>query len=176
MMGSNATPTRRPLLRDRADISAPSVRFCARRASRSSRTSPAGVPARSAPAFPGAPDTIQTCDRCLSGPRASPDQPGRPVAEAAPICQMNRDAPVARLDRALPSEAGPQRYSVPLKSSLEQQPQAIFERPADRRHTRAASVRVLHARLAPIRDWSKITFSDIIRAMAGSSITATDTV
>jgi hypothetical protein len=60
---------------------------------------------------------------------------------------MNRNAPVAQLDRALRSEAGPQRYPIPLKSSLEHEPQAIFERPPDRRHTRATFVRVLKARL-----------------------------
>jgi hypothetical protein len=36
-----------------------------------------------------------------------PPGPVEPVADARPIGYINRNAPVAQLDRALPSEAGP---------------------------------------------------------------------
>jgi len=40
---------------------------------------------------------------------------------------MNRNAPVAQLDRALPSEAGPARRLIPLKLSLLQRPARHFD-------------------------------------------------
>jgi hypothetical protein len=73
------------------------------RPSKSSRHSP-GAPGT---CFSGAPDTIRTSDLCLSGLAPYPSQPlqGRCRRTANRLNEPH--APVAQLDRALPSEAGP---------------------------------------------------------------------
>ena len=116
----------------------------------------ATVPARSAHALPAHPTGIERVAPCLRSPAPPQTASFSPLPSPDQSAKWNAVAPVAQLDRALPSEAGPGAQEVPSEprllqrrsvfSSLEAHPGHIFQLAIDR----SAAERLARQRPAPI--------------------------